>query len=209
MAALQASGSRLFDGLRHPMFLLVIGSVIGSFLIPWITERASKKQVLQEARLRKAVEIVDNNQRTVSQLGALVTRLQMFHKDNVRLRPSPSKLVSLQEKLASDMNDRYLEFDKDGWWWYRNLTEEAAILEILPPEGSGKLREHVDAYAANILQTVNALNELWVACVAADYDYQSDKVNKMESKVNTRLQELSDARNQLVTNLVRDFKEQH
>ncbi len=208
MATQLNPAGRLFDGLRHPLLLLVIGSVIGSFLIPWITERASKKQVLQEARLRKAVEIVENNQRTVSQLSALVTRLQMFHKDNRRLQPSPTKLIELQEKLASDMNDRYLEFDKEGWWWYRSLTEEASILEILPPEGAGKLREHVEAYATNILQTVNALNELWAACIAADYKYQGDQVNSIESRVNSKLQELSGARNQLVTNLVRDFKAQ-
>ncbi|HKO95777.1 MAG TPA: hypothetical protein VJU86_02215 [Pyrinomonadaceae bacterium] len=38
--------------LSHPLFLLVVGSVIGSFLIPRISEQTGKKRVLQDARLR-------------------------------------------------------------------------------------------------------------------------------------------------------------
>src|SRR5262245_13403099 len=92
----------IFSVLKHPLFLLVVGSVIGSFLIPWISQKNDKSRVLREARLKKAVDIVNNNTMTLSQLNSLVTRLGIFHKDNIRLKPTPAKLTELQDKLADD-----------------------------------------------------------------------------------------------------------
>jgi hypothetical protein len=193
--------------LSHPLFLLVVGSVIGSFLIPRISEQTGKKRVLQDARLRKAVEIVDNNTRTSSELNSIVTRLATFHDENVRLKPSPAKLSDRQDKLAEEVSRRYEEFEKTGWWWYRDLIDEAVILELVPATGSDKLREHVNAYGANILQTVNTINELRHSCLAADYDYKDGRVTKIKEDVNTKLSNLFNARNDLVNHLVGDFRE--
>src|SRR5437870_12105468 len=106
-----AESKGVSGALKHPLFLLIIGSIIGSFLIPWISEKNDKSRVLREARLKKAVEIVDNNTRTLSQLNSLVTRLGIFHKDNMRLRPSSQTLSALQDKLAEDMDKGYAEFE--------------------------------------------------------------------------------------------------
>ena len=48
------------------------------------------------------------------------------------MKPAPAKLSTLQEKLAEDMDKQYAEFEKNGWWWYRSLNDEAVILEIVP-----------------------------------------------------------------------------
>ena len=78
-----------FHVLKHPLFLMVVGSVIGSFLIPWISQKTDRNRVLREARLKKSVEIVTNNTETISQLSVLVTRLGIFHKDNIRFEAEP------------------------------------------------------------------------------------------------------------------------
>lgn len=59
-----AEDKGILNVLRHPLLLLVIGSVIGSFLIPWISQKTDRNRVLREARLKKAVEIVNNNTET-------------------------------------------------------------------------------------------------------------------------------------------------
>lgn len=207
MATRKSSDNSRLDFLKHPLLLLIVGSIIGSILIPKISEQASRTKALQEARLRKAVEIVDNNTVTISQLNAIRTRLAMFHGDNVRLKPPPVRLKELQDQLAQDMNNRYLEFEKTGWWWYRALNEQAVILEIVPPTGSGKLRSHVDAYHDNISQTVNVLQEMWHACVDADYDYQDARIIQIQEKMNKGWNDVDKARNQVVNDLVADFIE--
>src|SRR2546423_13491291 len=155
---------RMLSMLKHPLFLMFVGSVIGSFLIPWISQKTDKNRVLREARLKKAVEIVNNNTMTLSQLNSLVTRLGIFHKDNIRLKPTPAKLNILQDKLAEDMNSQYAEFEKTGWWWYRSLNDEAVILEIVPPTGSNRLGHDVDPYDDTITQTVVALADFVQKC---------------------------------------------
>jgi hypothetical protein len=206
MAPLKSLASPAVDFLRHPLVLLVVGSVIGSVLIPRISEQAGKTKVLQDARLRTAVQIVDNNTRTVSQINSIVTKLSTLHDENRRLKPSPAKLSERQDKLAEEVSNRYEEFEKTGWWWYRDLNDEAVILELVPPTGSDKLREDVNAFANNILETVNTMNELRHACLAAAYDYKDERVTKIKDDVNKRLGSLFNARNNLVNHLVNDFR---
>jgi hypothetical protein len=206
MAPLRSIGSSARDFLGHPLVLLVVGSVIGSFLIPRISEQIGKKKVLQDARLRTAVQIVDNNTKTVSQINSIVTKLATFHDQNRRLKPSPAKVSERQDKLAEEVGNRYDEFEKTGWWWYRDLIDEAVILELVPPTGSDKLREDVNAYAKNILDTVNTMNELRHACLAADYDYKDERVTKIKNDVNNKLGILFNARNDLVDHLINDFR---
>jgi len=192
--------------LRHPLFLLIVGSIIGSFLIPWISQRSDKSRVLREARLKKAVEIVGNNTRSLAQLNSLVTRLGIFHKDNIRLKPSPAKLSALQEKLAEDMDKQYAEFEKTGWWWYRSLNDEAVILEIVPRTGSDKLRHDIDNYAENMTQTVASFGDFWHKCLSKEYDFQENgPVTQIQNKMNERLKQLATERIALVNNLVQDF----
>lgn len=201
-----AEDKGILNVLRHPLLLLVIGSVIGSFLIPWISQKTDRNRVLREARLKKAVEIVNNNTETISQLNVMVTRLGIFHKDNIRLKPGPDKLDALQDKLAEDMNTRYADFEKSGWWWYRSLNDEAVILEIVPPEGSDKLRNEVNAYADNITQTVAAFNDFWHKCLSKEYDFEENgNVTQIQKKMYERLGQLATERVKLVNNLVQGF----
>jgi len=209
MPTLKSFLQSMLDFFRHPLVLLIVGSVIGSFLIPRISEQTHKKKVLQDARLRKAVEIIDNNTRTVSQLNAMVTKLATFHDENIRLKPSPAKLTERQDKLAESIASRYEEFEKTGWWWYRDLNDEAVILELVPATGSARLSKDVDAYAQNILQTVNALGDLRHACLAGDYNYKDERVTKIKNDVNKKLNDLFSERNNLVNHLVNDFREPH
>jgi hypothetical protein len=193
--------------LSHPLFLLVVGSIVGSLLIPPVSEKINRQKVLHEARLRKAVEIVDNNTKTVTQLNSMVTRLTSFHDTNIRRQPPPEKLKQLQEKLVEDMDNRWLEFEKTGWWWYQDLNDEAVILGIIPATGTGALRQHVNAYHANILATSNAMKLMWRPCKAADYDYKDPRFIKILEDMNRTLNDLFNERIQLVNNLVSDFTE--
>ena len=195
----------ILSALRHPLLLLVVGSVIGSFLIPWISHKTDRSRVLREARLKKKVEITNKNTETISKLHLLVTRLGIFHKDNTRLKPSPAKLAVLQDKLGEDMNDLYADFQKEGWWWYRSLNDEAVILEIVPPGGFDKLRNDVDAYEKNITDTVAAFNAFWHKCLSKEYDFQDANVTQIQNQMTERLEQLRKERIGLVNNLVQDF----
>lgn len=192
--------------LKHPLFLLIVGSIIGSLLVPWINRQSDKSRVLREARLKKAIQIVDNNTRMQSQINSLMTRLGIFHKDNIRLKPSPAKLGTLKDQLAENMIARYAQFEETAWWWYGGLKDEAVILQILPPCGTDKLQHDVDAYGKNVYDTVKALEDFWHICLSTEYDFtENGKVTQIQTKANERLKQLADERVALVNNLVQDF----
>jgi hypothetical protein len=192
--------------LRHPLFLLAVGSIIGSFLIPWISQKSDKSRVLREARLKKSVEIVNSNIRTQSQINSLVTRLGTFHKDNIRLKPSPAKLSILQDKLAENMSAQHAEFEKTGWWWDGSLKDEAVILEIVPSGGIDKLQRDVDAYAKNTYDTVDSFGDFWHKCLSKEYNFEENgTVTQIQITMNERLKQLAAERVTLVNNLVQDF----
>lgn len=191
--------------LGHPFFLVIATALLGSLLIPPLSDSINQKKVLNDARLRKAIEIVNNNTRTITQLNSMVTRLSSFHSNNIRRQPSPAKLQELQDKLIEDMDSRWSEFDKMGWWWYQDLYDEAVILGIIQPGESGKLRRDIDAYHDNILKTSNAMKLLWNACKAGNYNFKDGTVDKARDEMNQQLNALFKERIQLVSNLVSDF----
>jgi hypothetical protein len=115
-------------------------------------------------------------------------------------------LGELQDKLADDMNAHYAEFEKNGWWWYRSLNDEAVILEIVPPGGSDKLGTDINAYADNVSQTVAAFGDFWHKCLSKEYDFEENgATTQIQNKMNERLQQLATARVGLVNTLVHDF----
>lgn len=207
IAAMAEESKGILSTLRHPLFLLVVGSVIGSFLIPWISQMNDRNRILREARLKKSVEIVENNTRTISQLNQLLTRLGMFHVDNRRLNPSPKELKQRQDKVAEDANNLYLEFNKTAWWWYEDLRDEALILKTVDDNTSQSLTQHIDAYSKNISDSVVAVRRFWHACVASDYDYRSDEVSKLYDDAHNILKDSSRSRQQLLRNLINDFRQ--
>lgn len=198
--------AKVVSGLSHPLLLLIIGSLLGSFLIPYVSSLTGRKQLLQEARLKKALEILHNNSQVNSQLNVLRSRLGIFHQDNIRLKPSPAELKQRQDRLAEDVNARYLEFDKVAWWWHKDLYQEAIILEIAPPDGSRKLGDDLAAYGDNVTKSVGALGEFWHACISKDYEFEDGgRVTQIQKEMDRRMGELYAAREKLVSDVVRDF----
>lgn len=199
--------------LRHPLFLLLAGvfatALATAVLVPWISSRANRNNLLQEARLKKAIEIRNKSTTINGQLNTLFTRLGMFHQDNIRLKPPSPELRRVQAKLADDMNNRYLEFDKEAWWWYKDIYEEARLLEVLPPEGterSRKLRKDLDQYAENIRKSVTAIGVFWHACVAQNYDFEEEgNTTAIQTSQTEELKNLSWAREDLINQIVLDL----
>lgn len=197
----------IWQVLRHPLLLLIIGSTIGSFLFPWIHQNSERKRAWREVRLKRQLEIANNNTMTTRQLYSLVTHLNKFHSDNIRLNPTPAKLIELQNKLAKDMNASYAEFEKEksGWWWPISLSEEVVILQIVPPGGSDKLRNDAKAYIDNIAKTVNAIFGFWHICLSKEYDFENGEASQIQKKMTEQLDQLNTERTALMKNFAQNF----
>lgn len=199
----------LGEVLRHPFILFVIGATTTSLLIPYLNAKVNHNQLLQEARLKKAVEIADRNTEFNSKFNTLKTLLESFHNRSVRLQLSPAEFSVAHSKFIDDFNRRYLELDERTWWWYSAIEREAAVLQLISPTELQALDAEFKEYAKNLNDSFNILRPLWQALTSREYkpdDKRStDKVDAIIADVNRQIGVLFEARNTLVQRIARHF----
>jgi hypothetical protein len=132
---------RTIEALRHPLGLLILGSALSSLLIPWISSRSTEAKLLQEARLTRALEVGTHNRDFDSKLNGLLTYMEMFHTQNVRMKLKPAELKEAQTAFRNKYTERYLALNETAWWWYGDITREAYLLRLTSEKDRKRLNE--------------------------------------------------------------------
>jgi len=187
-----------FQFLRHPLVLLLIGTALSSWLIPYFSARLDHEKLLREARLKKATEIVADNKETERNLNRLLTTLEIFHKDNSGSATRSANYKKEQSELRRIMAERYLEFDKQGWWWYSQIYDEAKILEIVSPHDLERLGQISQQYSQNIGSSVGAVDELWSLFLRETYVPSDPRNLELIKQTRSKLEDLNRERAKLV-----------
>lgn len=141
---------------KHPLLLLVLGSLISVYLIPQIISWADEKKELREARLKLASEFSDRNTEFNSKNNALATLMWQFQ---TQASLDPEGLNGYQDQFRKDYLARRMALDEMAWWWYRNLETRTKSL-TLSAEESNQLHEDLEAYADSVAKTIDALRPL-------------------------------------------------
>ena len=192
----------VIEYLRHPLVVLLVGSLVGSIVIPYINARSTETRLFQEARLRKATEIMNHSREFSSEMNSLMTAIGSYHFDNIRMRIRPAEYKQTQKEFNKKMNDRYIEFDKKAWWWYGSLLQEAAILKLASQDDLRKIDEDIKKYAANVNEHTGVMGELWHAVVSPDYDPHDEKIARFIEVANKKVAELSEDRRIIIEHII-------
>jgi len=187
-----------FGILRHPLIILLIGTGLSSWLIPSIGDRINHRKLFREARLKRATEIINENVETGRNLNRLLTTLEIFQKDSSGPAARFFKLEMEQKELRGIMIDRYLEFDKQAWWWNSQIFLEAKILEIASPEELGRLDQISKQYSENLESSMTAVNAVWNAFLRENYKPDDRRNLDLVNQTRSRLIELNQKRSELV-----------
>jgi len=198
--------------LRHPLVLLVIGATITSLLVPYLNAKVNRNEILQEARLKKAIEIGEHNTEFNSKFNTLKTMLESFHKRSVRLQLKPAEFREAKSKFLDEFSKRYLDLDEKAWWWYPALEREASVLRLTSRSELQTLDTELKEYGDNLNKSFGALRPLWQALTSYDYDPTDkeymNKVDKIIADVNdpnNGLPPLFQARNILIERIAGHF----
>jgi len=135
-----------------------------------LQSKIDHNKLLNEARSKKATEILADNADTARNLNRLFTTLGIFEKDS---RGPAARFLSLekaQKELRSLMVERYLEFDKQAWWWPSQIHVEAKILEIASQDELKQLEQISKQYNDNLIASVTAIDTLWKAFLREKYN---------------------------------------
>jgi hypothetical protein len=199
----------LTEALKHPLFLLIVGALITSLLIPYLNDQFNRTRVRQETSLRKVLEIGLHNTEFNSELNTLKTMMQSFHSQNVRLQLQPDELKEAQRNFRDDFNARYLALDEKAWYWYWDLGREAEVLNLISPNKLQMLDADLNKYGANVTKSIEAMRPLWRALTSHDYNPNDkeyrEKFDKMLNEVNVELSPLFETRKALVESISKHF----
>jgi len=188
--------------LRHPFFLLLMGTVISSVIIPNISSRSNRVQLIQTARVNVANEIINRNLEVNRLLNSLQTTLEIFHKDNSGPAARLLDFKSEQKSMRIKMNELYLDFDKHSWFWYGKIYHEAHNLALSESELS-RIKEAFSFYERNLVKSTEEISNFWNTCLREEYNPADSTINSVMQNSRKNLDQLSQKREELIHEITR------
>jgi len=200
MADGDSAPKRLTDVLGHPLFILVLASVGSTILVPLIAEKSDRARQIQEARLVTSRETLKNSAETEERLNTLSIMLELYRKDN---RSNPLWKAA-QSETRKALSERYLEFDRQAWWWLARLSTEAELLRI--GVDSKTASNYLGQYKQLVIESTTTLGPYWNACLRSDRAPGDPQLESMGKETRAQLAELQEKRGDIVGKLVHLLK---
>jgi hypothetical protein len=150
---------------RHPLVVLILGTVLSCWLIPGISSRANNRRVQQEKTIDKAMDILRESLIDEERLNSMQTAFEIFQKHSTS---DPDNCKRDQQELKEYYHKLYLEFDQHAWWWNRDLAVQARLLH-LPPGSSDKIVKLGESYKRSLSDSAHQIEVLGTRFLARDY----------------------------------------
>jgi hypothetical protein len=205
----QSKGSALGETLKHPVFLLLLGSVLTYLVVPVVSSEVNRRQALRDLKLKKASEIGANHTEFNSKFNVLRSVLETFHDNQVAAKPTREELKAAQKELVKEFNARRFELAEKEWWWYRDLQRETTINNLVPPEKIDEFNSYIKQYHQNIIDSHEALKPLWIELKSPDYvagdKAAEDRIKGIRETMAKAVDELEGQRTGIIEGMSRFF----
>jgi hypothetical protein len=144
---------------RHPLTLLLVGTLAGSVLIPWVASRANKQALLNEARVKEAIDVMTTSNTVNAILNKMMTALDTFEKYSAP--ESQEDYRRRREEQRHKIDALYADFDSIAWWWPWNAYNQARVLSLIPPTKLDQFKDEILKYTENLKATTDTLGPAW------------------------------------------------
>lgn len=147
--------------LKHPLFLLILGTLLGSVLIPFITSQAAHAREVEEVRSQRALSALQENYQVEERLNVLLTTFGTFWSET-----DDTNREARRPELRTKIYSVYEEFDRTGWWWFDEAWQTARILSLLSPSETQEAQKLSDDYRASLRTFTEAMDPVWKMSLA-------------------------------------------
>ena len=147
------------------MVLLLLGTAISAVLIPYISGTISDRKLLQDERSKQALTILEESSLVDKHLETLQTTCEMFAKDTHGDR---REIVEAQRQLKKDLDEQYRTFNEQAWFWHRTLELRSMLLKVSDKDRA-IMRELLDQYRQNLVDSTKALDPVWADLLSKAY----------------------------------------
>ena len=196
---------RLDPFLRHPLTLSLIGTLLGSLLIPWIVGRSSKQAALADTRVKQAIQVMATSNGVDATINKIKTAFESFEKDALPVEQQ-DEFLRRREDLSKRVYELYSDFDSTGWWWARNIYDQAHILHLIPPARLDKMNENMGQYNNNLVETAHTIDIPWQAYLGTDTITHGPGAKEIMPSLDKRLRNLQQQRDQIAGNMAALFQ---
>ena len=196
---------RLDPFLRHPLTLSIIGTLLGSLLIPWIVGRSSKQAALADTRVKQAIQVMATSNGVDATINKIKTAFEGFEKDALSIEQQ-DEFFRRREDLRKRVYDLYSDFDSTAWWWARNIYDQAHILHLISPARLDKLNEYIGQYNNNLVETAHTIDVPWQAYLGTDAIAHGPGTKEIMPSLDKRLRNLQQQRSEIAGNMAALFQ---
>ncbi len=188
----------LGDALKHPLVLLLIGTTLGSFLIPHLNDRSTQKTARQEQRVKMAISIIEQDHETNKEISGMMNYLLLV-RQNLQVAGLTSSVVEKEEYTARQkMDDMYLAFNNgQAWWWYSDIQADARLSALATSEESRKIAPLASQYGTDLNDETQALSQLWSAFLKSDFKPSDAKYDELQKQIQQREADDNNLRNNI------------
>lgn len=197
--------TRFLRFMRHPLTVLTAGAVVSTFLLPALGAQVNREKLLREQRLSVAMEIIKDNMETSRRLNKIDTTLELFQKDNSGPAARFLDFKLEQKELRSKIDQSYLEFDSQAWWWSSQIYAEAKVVNIVSSDDLDELAKISVEYDENLDASTQVLSDLWNSFLREEYRPTDPQNTKSMNETRQKLSQLESKRSQLVMDAVKIF----
>jgi hypothetical protein len=204
---LQSSDLRksFLEALQNPLALLLIGTILGSVLIPKLNDISNRNKLRHEERIKLALMIVEQSHETDRRLSSLMDYLVLFRKDHTDGSETKSQLKKEQWDARKSFNEMYISFNSQAWWWHWNVKSESSLSALATPEETQTIAKLDREYSDSLLQCTDAVTQLWDPFLKNQYDPKNPENDRVIATAHDSLAKARTRRNQVALEMARVF----
>lgn len=192
------------ETLRHPLTVLLIGTIISSLAIPWLNARSTRARQIEEARQTKAMEILKGIGADNVRLNAVRSAFDVFEKEG-GLAGNPVLTEERRVELRKRVYDSYGNFEQTAWWWYWEIGREAELFGWLPKSDIASFQALARRYQDNLFQSSTSIQKPWKRYLSETKESSAEKKTPLMPAVETELGRKQAERDQLGAEMIRLF----
>ena len=145
--------------LKHPLFILLLGALISSIIIPAISSAIQSKSLLRQKESEIAIEVFNQNAKVNRYANALRTMMESYAKDNYYR--SNYELQDIKSEFRKDLYKTYENFNSHSWWWMEEVITKVKILKLVSELELQQLYELSESYNSELKRITTAIDAPW------------------------------------------------
>lgn len=159
---------------KHPLVLLLIGTLLGSLIIPYLKDRETRNRELTNLRVEKAFAAFNANKDVNADLNGMMTGFENLLKARINTL-EPERDHDLQRQIYG----HHTAFNRDAWWWFPQLITEVQLFGLLDSESAAEARVLAKKYDAELVATTKTLEPFWLLMESEPVLSPPDKLGKL------------------------------